>query len=254
MDIHKPKAAHNWGEFLIEIGTITCGIVIALLLEQVVSNIEWSRKVVEMRAALGQELAENLGKLETRTRLAPCVNQRLDALAAIVDRAAGTGRLPPLPTPEILPYHSWGTSVWSSALSAQTTSHLSAEALRGYGRFYQILDRVAAAEPHEEEAWTTLFELAGPGRPFDAEDARTYRRAIGQARQWNGLVSGFGVRERQVVDGYHIPYDTKIFAERTARLGDLSRACGAPTGKPPASYGAAPAADFADQARRHPAS
>ena len=146
MDIHKPKAAHNWGEFLIEIGTITCGIVIALLLEQVVSNIEWSRKVVEMRAALGQELAENLGKLETRTRLAPCVNQRLDALAAIVDRAAGTGRLPPLPTPEILPYHSWGTSVWSSALSAQTTSHLSAEALRGYGRFYQILDRVAAAE------------------------------------------------------------------------------------------------------------
>ena len=34
MEIHKPKAAHSWREFLVEIGTIVIGILIALGLEQ----------------------------------------------------------------------------------------------------------------------------------------------------------------------------------------------------------------------------
>jgi hypothetical protein len=34
MDIHSPKAAHSIREFLIEIGTIICGILIALGLER----------------------------------------------------------------------------------------------------------------------------------------------------------------------------------------------------------------------------
>jgi hypothetical protein len=252
MEIHKPKAAHSWREFLIEIGTIICGIVIALGLEQVVSNIEWSRKVAETREALGLEIGENLGKLEVRTELAQCVDQRLDALASIVDHASKAGVLPPLPAPTSPPYNSWGTNIWNSALSAQTASHLPAEQLRGYGRFYQVLDRVAGAEFQEEMAWTTLFELAGPGRAFNADDARTYRRAIGQARQMNGLIAGFGVRERQAVDGYHIPFDAEIVAQRTSHLKDRRLVCGAPKGEPLASYGAAPAADFPDYARKQP--
>ena len=252
MEIHKPKAAHSWREFLIEIGTIICGIVIALGLEQVVSNIEWNRKVSETREALALELGENLGKFEVRTQLAQCVDQRLDALAAIVDHAAKSGVIQPLPAPIPPPYFSWGTNIWSSALSSQTASHLPAGQLRGYGRFYQILDRVAVAEPQEEEAWTTLFELAGPGRPFNADDARTYRRAIGHARQLNGIIAGFGVRELQAVDGYHIPYDAKIVEERTKHLKEAYPTCGAPKGEPLASYGAAPAADFVEHARKFP--
>lgn len=135
---------------------------------------------------------------------------------------------------------------------AQTASHLSAEQLRRYGRFYQILERVEGAERQEEEAWTTRFELAGPGRPFNADDARTRRRAIGHARHLNGIIAGFGVREQQAVDGHHIPYDARIVAQRTARLKGAALDCGAPKGTPPASYGAAPAADFVDRAQRHP--
>jgi len=252
MDIHKPKAAHSWSEFLTEIGTIICGIVIALGLEQLVSNIEWSRKVAETREALGLELAESLGKADNRTQLASCMNQRLDALAVIVDRAAKTGVLPPLPTPTEPPYYSWGSGVWTSALSSQSASHLPAEQLRGYSRFYQILDRVSEAEPREEQAWTVLFGLAGPGRPFDAEDARIYRQAIGQARDLNGLISGFGVRLKQAVQTNHIPYDARMYAERTAHQTAMRAACGAPSGTPPADYGAAPSTRFVQQALEHP--
>lgn len=251
MDIHKPKVAHSWREFLTEIGTIVCGIVIALGLEQLVSSLEWSGKVAETREALGLEVADNLAKLDGRVKFSHCIDQRLDALAVVVDRAAKTGSLPALATPLPPGNRSWSTGVWSSALSAQAASHFSAEELRGYSRVYQIIERISELEPKDEAAWTTLFELAGPGRPFDAADARAYRTAIGQAREMNGLISGFGVRERQAIDGYHIPFNAKVFAHRTASA-DAASECGPPMGIPPATYGAAPDSAFADYARRHP--
>ena len=252
MDIHKPKPAHSVREFLIELGTIICGILIALGLEQLVSTIEWGRKVTETREALGLEVADNLGKLANRVKLGHCTDQRLDALAVIVDNASKTGLLPALPTPHQPVNYSWSTGVWSSALSAQSASHLPPAQLRGYGRVYQIIDRISDLEPKEESAWTTLYELAGPGRPFDADDARTYRRAISQARELNGLIRGFGVRATQAVDGYHISYDANVFSEKTTRIAKTAPQCGPPTGTPPAQYGAAPDANFADIASRYP--
>ncbi len=115
-----------------------------------------------------------------------------------------------------------------------------------------MLDRIATAQPQEEAVWTTLFGLAGPGRPFDAEDAPVYRQAIGEARELNGLISGFGVRAQQAVEAYHLTYDKKMFEERVAAVKKARLLCGTPTGVPPATYGAAPAFDFARVAREHP--
>lgn len=58
MEIHKPKAAHSWREFLIEIGTIVCGILIALGLEQVIVRVEWSHRDndLPLRANIDGEL------------------------------------------------------------------------------------------------------------------------------------------------------------------------------------------------------
>ena len=252
LDIHKPKPVHGWREFLSEIGTIICGILIALSLEQVVSTFDWNRKVAETREAVGLELGENLGKMELRLRLEQCVNQRLDAIANIVDQAAKTGSLPPLPILALPPYTTWGSGVWNSAVSAQTASHLPADELRRYGRFYAILGVVSAAEPQEEGAWTILYELAGPGRSFDMTDARTYRRAIGQARQFNALIAGFSVRGEQAATSHHMQFDHKVFTERAAlsNQGEIDD-CGAPKGTPPTTYGAAPAVGFSRIARAH---
>ena len=50
MEVHKPKAAHSWREFAIEIGTIICGILIALTLEQLVEALHWRSEVDETRS------------------------------------------------------------------------------------------------------------------------------------------------------------------------------------------------------------
>lgn len=251
MEIHKPKAAHSVREFLTEIGTIICGILIALGLEQAVTAFEWGRRVAETREAVGLELGENLGRMENRLQVEQCVERRLDALAGIVDHASQTGVLAPLPEPKAPPFTSWGNGVWTTAVSAQTASHLPADELRRYGRFYSLLEVIRAAEPQEQAAWTTLFELAGPGRKFDAEDARTYRRAIGQARQFNGLIAGFSVREQQLVNARHLNFDHKVFAERTAIYQGQKFECGEPTGVPPTRYGSAPATGFSKSARAY---
>jgi hypothetical protein len=60
MDIHKPKAAHSWREFAIEIGTIICGILIALGLEQAVEAVHRGAEVREARAALRAEIGRNM--------------------------------------------------------------------------------------------------------------------------------------------------------------------------------------------------
>ena len=55
MDIHKPRAAHSWREFAIEIGTIVCGIVIAIGLEQAVEWLHHEGELRETREALTKE-------------------------------------------------------------------------------------------------------------------------------------------------------------------------------------------------------
>jgi hypothetical protein len=64
MDIHKPKAAHSIREFLIEIGTIICGILIALGLEQGVEAIRTHETVEALRAVLNRELSYDRARLE----------------------------------------------------------------------------------------------------------------------------------------------------------------------------------------------
>ncbi len=252
MDIHTPKPWHGAREFLKEYVIIVVGVLTALGAEQLVSALDWQAKLREARQGLSEELAEDLGKAEVRIRVAPCIDQRLDALAVIVDQAVRTGKLPALPTPAGPPYNSWATGVWQSALSAQTVSHMPADELRTYTRVYQVIARIEASGPQEETVWTTLFGLAGPGRAFDAADAQTYRGAIGQARTLNGLSAGFGVRAHQLVDAHHLPYDSKSYHQRVDQYPLGQTACETFKGSPPATYGASPAADFPEVARSKP--
>jgi hypothetical protein len=64
VEIHKPKAARSWREFLVEIGTIICGILIALGLEQAVEWSHWQNEIAETRETIRNELAGDLGVLE----------------------------------------------------------------------------------------------------------------------------------------------------------------------------------------------
>ena len=83
MDVHRPKAARSIREFLIEIGTIICGILIALGLEQALQFFHHRAGEVEARAAIEGEMGRNIGYLRLRARKQDaCTAMRLGELEA----------------------------------------------------------------------------------------------------------------------------------------------------------------------------
>ena len=92
MDIHKPKAAHSWREFLIEIGTIICGILIALGLEQAVEVVHRNAEVREARELLRDDLKTRSQELGYSIEEDRCVLQQLDRYDAWADGGAKPDR------------------------------------------------------------------------------------------------------------------------------------------------------------------
>ena len=252
MEIHRPKAAHSWREFGIEIATIICGILIALALEQAIEAYHWSHEVAETRKRLSVELGALMGQAEFRSRESACVERRLDALAAIVDEAAARGRLPAVAEPSYPSLFIWASGVWQSTISAQTVSHLKFAEMRGYSDAYKFIGVVDESNRAEGRVWTTLYGLAGPGRRFDAADAATYRQAISEARYLDSYIGGMGVRAHQMLDIYGIGFEARMYHKVLRRRIEDQPICKPIGGAPPSHYGAAPFRNFIANARAHP--
>ena len=252
MDIHKPKAAHSWREFAVEIGTIICGILIALGLEQLVETLHWRHQVAEARNSLSLELATLVGAAEWRTKQSTCIERRLDEFAVLVDNAEKSGRLPPVGEPGQPAFFNWSSGVWQSAMSAQTAAHLTPAELKGYSNAYRFIELVAEANRDEGRVWTTLFGLVGPGHPFNADAAEKYRQAIQEARYLDRYIGGMGVRAHQSLDAYHIGFDRPLYDRITARPLQNLPICKPVETTAPLHYGAAPLGDFVARARAQP--
>jgi len=252
MEIHKPRAAHSWREFAIEIGTIIFGILIALGLEQAVEALHWRGEVAETRRRLSVELGTLMGQAEFRARASICVQRRLDELAAVVDDAARSGRLPALGEPGYPSLFIWGTGAWQSAVGAQVLSHLNHGELRGYSDAYKFIGLVDESNRSEGKVWTTLYGLAGPGRPFDAAEAADSRQAISEARYLDSYMGGMGVRAHQSLDAYGIGFETRRYQKVLSRPIESTTICKPIAGTPPLHYGAAPFRTFVSDARAHP--
>jgi hypothetical protein len=81
MEIHKPKATHNWREFLTEIGTIVCGLLIALGLEQVVEALHAHHLIEQAEEAMRSEIIDADGpQAYVRLAVAPCLSHQLNLL------------------------------------------------------------------------------------------------------------------------------------------------------------------------------
>ena len=137
MEIHKPKAAHSFRDFLIEIGTIVCGILIALGLEQAVEAVHRDAEIRETREALDGEVAHDLGAYQHFLAHRTCVNQRFDEINAWLDSPAAkhARRFPAtLPDPNFI---FGSSSTWS--ISNNSVSKMPLSLKSQYSTFYAVL-------------------------------------------------------------------------------------------------------------------
>lgn len=134
MEIHKPKAAHSWREFLVEIGTIICGIVIALLLEQAVEAIHRDREVREAREALATEIRGDAERLKLIVEADACLERQLDVYASW---ARGGAKPPAYRTFQPQLWH----ATWDTVKSGAVTNMPLRERI-ALAAFYDQLDSV----------------------------------------------------------------------------------------------------------------
>ena len=185
MDIHKPKAIHNWREFLKEIGTIVIGVSIALAGEQTVEYFHWRAQVAEARTSIASEMSSNITSAVRRMRAQNCIDHRLDTLAKILDEASLAGRLPPVGIIGAPPIRSYTRGAWDSIVASQTASHFPREEMIVLGRFYGLFQIIAETAKAETEVWSSLSTMTGPGRRLYTAAEAALRKTIAISRQYN---------------------------------------------------------------------
>ena len=186
---HKPKTWHGWHEFLKEFGTIVLGVSVALAAEQGVEWLHWRGKVVQAREQIAEETASNMIVAILRIRMSSCVEQRLDALALILDAASKSGSLPPVGDIGMPRQLQLSVGVWDSLVASETAPHFPSGQLQRLAATYKYVQRIDETTRQELEHWTVLYGIVGPGRHLDPVSEAQLRQALGQARGSNRFVT-----------------------------------------------------------------
>lgn len=250
MDIHKPKPVHGWREFASEILVIVTGILIALSLEQAVEAWHWHEQVADAREALGDQLGEAIGQGRERVTTSACIDARLATLAAALDAAAESGRLPAIGDIGVPPMRTWSTGNWQSAVASQTVEHFPMRARSLYSLLFGYADIERRASEDDLRQWQRLYAMVGPGRRIEIAEIAGLREAVIAARTDSQQIDFMAIRVQQVVEATGLSYDRK-FAQSFDRPQSAYAIC-QPIGPVPAHYGEAPIHDAVARAKSAP--
>ncbi|THD65960.1 hypothetical protein [Phenylobacterium sp.] len=159
MDIHRPKAAHSVREFLIEIGTIICGILIALGLEQTIELLHWRHVVGEEREALKDELGQLRAAMLGRMELEPCFAARLAEVNELIRRHDAGAPLGQLGRVGRALNPNTNKPLWELGVADQSLAHMTLKEKRRFIEAYNWVDVYRVNTTHESEAWRSLQVL-----------------------------------------------------------------------------------------------
>lgn len=237
--------------FVREIGGIVLGVLIALALGALATAVGWRMDAADARRALSLELGEIIGQGRERELANACIEARLDKVAAVIDAAEVTGRLPPLGEIGDPPWRTWSHGVWDSTISSDIASHMDRETLDNLSGAYEFVTILNRESAFELENWTSLYGLVGPGRATSPAEIADFRAALTRTRAAHRMMVLSAVRLRQIADAYDLPYDRDTVAEYT-NDGLARRYCAPippPNGK---GYGQAPLSGAYRRVLEHP--
>jgi hypothetical protein len=159
MEIHRPKAAHSWREFLSEIGTIVIGILIALSLEQAIEALHEHSVAREAHEAIAEEMQTNVDRIAYRQAVQPCIDKRLNQITGLLAVWAG-GQPPPsglaIGDPDDLPMIQ---QRWQANLNSGRFSRQSAQDQDTQTQFYTRVAILQDMGSREHYAWSELRAL-----------------------------------------------------------------------------------------------
>jgi hypothetical protein len=233
MDIHKPKPWHGVREFLKEYAIIVVGVLTALAGEQAVEALHGMHQAEAGEAELRVAFRREVDNAALRQVQDACVTQRLAALSSILKQAEETGRLPAIAAVGHPSFTPWKVGVWDALVADQTVSHLPRQKAIEYTGIVSTTNYLSGLSDREEDQWTVLDSLVGPGRRLSDVEAQQLRTTLAMAAgsSVHMTVTSGRLRDDIRAAGLLPASDFDAAARRAAANGptmDICRPIGAP--------------------------
>jgi hypothetical protein len=191
-----------------DIGEIVLGVLIALALGAVATQIGWEVDVWRAKQAIANELGEAVGQGLQRERADGCIERKLTSIAVILDEAESSGRFPAVGDIGKPLRRTWSTGVWDATRSGDIASQMDRETLDDLSGVYRHVTGMDAATQSESQAWIDLFAIVGPGRAADPAEIRALRGSLARARADHRTIAATGVRLNALVHRLELPVNT----------------------------------------------
>lgn len=196
-----------------EFFVVMFGVLVALGLEQVVSDWQEGRRAQATLEAMHEEFRDFAMVFRLRQATSPCAVARLDELEAHLGQ---TGPLPALEGVGRTPYLFSSRGGWRGDAPELVSRHKDPQAALAYGEAYQGMEEFAQLSALEQSHWAALQTLAtAESEPDDARRWRL-REHIAGARNTNLLLTAIAdqMLERLIaigidVDAQPLPVDMR---------------------------------------------
>ncbi len=214
MEIHRPKVIRNWHEFWIEIGTIVFSILIALGLEQLVTQWHEQAAAHEALKSIKQEVADDFARFDRRAGLQSCIDTRLDQVEALLQAAETPGYVAPtwIGRP---PWWEADSNRWQAAVQAGRVSLFGQEDQAVLSAVYEDFRGVNDQEDAEQRDWAQLRALERDPHPSSALLAQL-RLALQDARVQNWAIRVSLGQDREIAAPLHLPRSQDVFSFQPA--------------------------------------
>jgi hypothetical protein len=201
MHIHVPKMAHSLREFLVEISTITVGILIALSLEAGVEAWHHHELVEQARANIRRELEDNRNGLAKSLATERIALQGLNRMSDLV-RTTLAGKKPESANFDInIVFIEMRTAAWESTVATQALTHMPYEEAQALALAYSASRTFNGLQ---QEARKPYIEMAGTlgedPASMSKEELREAQRAVGINRMYVTAASATGQDLLEVYD------------------------------------------------------
>lgn len=181
MHVHLPKATHGLKEFLVEIGVIVIGVMIALAGEQLVEWVHGRHELADAREALHNELSADSAALLAMRAENPCSDARLQLLQSWSEgrvkidssHLASMDERPRLWTLQ--------TAAWDVTKASGTAGEMPIRERLAYAAVYDEIGNEMGHILDERRAWDLLARYAGIEQ-LNSDQARGLRADLGAVR------------------------------------------------------------------------
>jgi hypothetical protein len=199
MDLRpRERPINSIRDFLVQIFTITCGIVIALWFDSIVTGRREARLAAETRADFSAEIAENRAKVELVRGMAPGEEKWMgDLLEWGAAHLAHPDAKPP-PAIQNRAFVALNSAAWETAVATQATRLLSFAETRALAHAYNSQAALNAMSAQAREQWITI---AGYGDVEHLNDAET-REALRNLRVALAYTYSLAALDDRVIGDY----------------------------------------------------